>query len=380
VLDFSKVTLLIDGVRWDGWKSFELTRQLDALCAEFALGLTDRWTPGMVAMPLAAGMPCEVRLDDSVFLTGYIDKADFSLSAGNHAIQVSGRDKLCDLVDCSAIHKPGQWKNLNFKEIVEILAKPFNIKVMVQNSVDIGPPFPTFKLEEGETPFEAIDRIVKQRELIAIGTETGKLLIFKPGSFRAPAALIQGVNVLETSSSFDMTDRFSDYIVKGQKQGNDQNYGLACAQIRGEARDESVLRYRPMLVRAETQVDTESAIKQAKWEASVRAARAVTVTVKVLNWLAIPDAFWVVGALVAVDLPYLKIKQDLLVTKTTYSLTLDGGTTTTLELKDPKAFDPEPPKKAAGGGSGTKTTAKPKDLQQASADSAWTAHKEAQGG
>jgi prophage tail gpP-like protein len=108
----------------------------------------------------------------------------------------------------------------------------------------------------------------------------------------------------------------------------------------------------------------------------------VTISATVQGWREETGKFWEVNHLIHAWLPYLKIQQQLLITKVTYSMTKDGGTTTKLELKDPMAFQPEPPKKAAGGGGkgGAAGGGAKKDLQQASADSAWTAHKEKQGG
>lgn len=376
-----KVKLRIDGVDWGGWKSFEASFQIDALCVEFALGLFDRWTPGMEAMPLAAGMPCEVLLDDQLFIKGHIDKVDFSVGAGNHAIAVNGRDLKADFVDCSAIHKPGQWKNMGLLDIANVLASPFGLKVRALDGMDLGPPIPVFKLEEGETAFEAFERLLKQKEFLTLsefGDNSDVIALLPIGSIKSDTRLVQGDNVKDASASYDMTERFSDYIVKGQKQGNDQDYGLAAACVRGEAQDEMVPRYRPMLVRAENQVNAEDAIKRAKWEASTRAARSVTVSVTVPGWRRDNNNLWLYNSLVEVDIPYLKIAQELLITKVTYSLTNDGGTVTRMELKDPLAFTPEPPTKKDK--TGTASASTPVNLQQASAESAWTAHKEAKGG
>jgi prophage tail gpP-like protein len=175
-----------------------------------------------------------------------------------------------------------------------------------------------------------------------------------------------------------MTERFSDYIVKGQRAGTDNDYGESCAAVRGEARDIGVARYRPFMVRAEGQVTDGDAIRRARWEASTRAARSVTVAVTVAGWRQDDGSLWRINTLVPCRLPYLRIEQDLLISRLTFSLTLDGGTTSRLELKDPKAFEPEPPKKkdgGAGGGAGKKGG----ELQQESADSAWGAHKEMTG-
>lgn len=376
------VILRIAGDDWGGWTSFEASEQIDAICPQFILGLTERWVQNMAPRPLAAGMPCEIILKGRTglvgpYIKGYIDKVEHTLGSLEHGITVSGRGKQGDLVDCSAIHSPGSWSGLKATKIIKELCSPFDIKTKYHADIDEGEPFRTFKLEEGETVFEAVDRILKQRELVAIPYLEGDLLITTLGHDKATTRLVQGENVKSGRATYDISDRFSDYIVKGQRQGDDNDYGKTVSQTRGEARDEIIDRYRPLLLRAENQVDGETAVKRAKWEASVRAARSVTISVVLRGWRRENGIIWSVNTLVPVDIPYLRIKQELLVTKVTLSMAYDSGTTVTLELKDPKAFDPEPPKKTkVAGKSGAKGET---DLLQASAESAWSAYKESVG-
>ncbi len=107
------IALRIDGVDWTWWKSVEVTRQIDAVAGSFSLALADRWAPGDTAAPLAAGQACEVIIGGDQVIKGYIDKAAFALAANDHGVSVTGRDASADLVDCSAVHKPGQWRGLD---------------------------------------------------------------------------------------------------------------------------------------------------------------------------------------------------------------------------------------------------------------------------
>ena len=69
---------------------------------------------------------------------------------------IRGRDRTGDLVDCSAATMPGEWQNELLDRIVQSLIDPFGISVTVDT--DIGEPFRKFRIDEGETVFEAIDR------------------------------------------------------------------------------------------------------------------------------------------------------------------------------------------------------------------------------
>lgn len=348
------VTLRIEGVDWKGWTSCQITRSVDAIAGGFALGLTDRWEPGQQAMPLAAGMRCELLSSYGAgpatpLLAGYIDKVNFSLSASAHAVTVEGRDASGDLVDCSAVHQPGQWLRLDAAQLAVELGRPFGVGVSVAEGVNPGGIFPTFKIEPGESAFDALSRALKQRELLCLPDGRGGLVLSKIGREKASTALVQGVNILSASATFDLGERYSDYIVQGQRQGSDAAWGAACS-VRGQVRDEGVARYRPYVLRAEQQGDAAYMRKRAVWEKTLRAAKSTAVNMTVQGWRQDDGALWPLGGLVDCDLPWLGITQALCITRLVLAKSVQSGTTAQLELKDPDAFQPEP---VQPGGSGS---------------------------
>jgi prophage tail gpP-like protein len=343
------VTLRLAGVDWTFWKSCEISVQVDAVAGSFSIGAADPWSAGAQVLPIAAGMECEVLIGDARVLTGYIDKVSPSFSASDHAISITGRSKSADLVDCSAVHKPGHWRGLTALELASVLAEPFGVSVIAMS--DVGAPFPSFKLEQGETAFEALDRCLKQRELLACSYGNGGILLVRVGAWSSSTALVQGENILQASANYDMTDRFSEYLVQGQQPGNDKVYGEAAANVHAKTRDESVARYRPFILRSESAGDVAAARQRAAWERTVRAARSVTVSVTVQGFRMRDGGLWTENSLTEVDIPYLQIQQELLISQVTYRRDAQGGSTTVMELKDPKSFQPEP--KTASGGSGS---------------------------
>ena len=364
------ITLRIDGVDWTYWTSVQVSRQMDAIAGTFSLSLADKWVNGAQALPLAAGMPCQILIGGDQVMDGYIDQVKPTFSATAHGISVTGRDKSADLVDCAAVHSPGQWLRCSVLQLAQELARPFGVNVTAEG--DVGAPIPSFKLEEGETAFEALDRALRQRELMACPDGKGGIVLLKAGAGTASGRLRQGENVLSADSQFDMADRFSDYIVKGQKPGTDKGWGKEACAVRGEYRDQAVRRYRPMVIRAEQSGDASNARQRAAWECSVRAARAVTVTATVQGFRQQgvgreqSGPLWQLNQMVDVDLPYLRISQRLLVAGVEFRRDATSGSTTRLTLRDPAAFAPEPKaeaKKGGKGGGGDAKMEKEVDLQ-----------------
>jgi prophage tail gpP-like protein len=332
-------------VDWTYWKSAEITRRMDAIAGDFSLTLADRWTDGAQALPIAAGMRCEILIGADPVIAGYVDKVGPSFSARDHGVTVSGRDRSADLVDCSAVHRPGQWRNQTALQLAAILAAPFGVPVTAEG--DVGAPIAAVKLEQGETAFEALDRILKQRELLACPDGRGGLVLLRAGARTHAAALRQGENVLSASARFDMADRYSEYLVQGQQPGTDDAFGEAACAVHAASRDPAVTRYRPLIVRAEGNVDSAEAARRAAWERTVRAARAAAVTVAVQGFRQGGDAaapLWQINAMTEVHIPFLRMSQRLVTGAVTFRRDASGSTTV-LELKDPAAFRPEPKRK-----------------------------------
>ena len=356
------ITLRIDGVDWTYWTSVQVTRQMDAIAGTFSLALADKWIGGAQALPIAAGMACQILIGGEQVIDGYIDQVRPSFSATAHGISVTGRDRSADLVDCAAIHSPGQWLNCTVLQLAQALASPFGVHVTAEG--DVGAPIASFKLEEGETAFEALDRALRQRELMACPDGKGGIVLLKAGAGTASGSLRQGENILSAEGQFDMADRFSDYIVKGQKPGTDKGWGKDACAVRGQYRDQAVQRYRPMLIRAEQSGDSSNAHQ--------RAARAVTVTATVQGFRQQgvgreqSGPLWQLNQMADVDLPYLRISQRLLVAGVEFRRDATSGSTTRLTLRDPAAFKPEPKKEEKGGsgsGGGDAKMEKEVDLQ-----------------
>lgn len=143
------VTLTVGGRRHDGWTSVGVTRAIDTLCGEFTLGLTEGWADRPAAFDLEAGAACTVAVAGETVITGYIDRLSPSIDANGHAIEISGRDRAGDLIDCSAIAKPGSWSNTSIEAIASELAKPFGITVTAKAST--GPKLKRFALQQSES-------------------------------------------------------------------------------------------------------------------------------------------------------------------------------------------------------------------------------------
>jgi|LGVE01.1.fsa_nt_gb prophage tail gpP-like protein len=339
------VKLVVGGREYAGWTSVSVTRSIESIAGRFRLSLTDRWPGQQSAWPIPPGAECSFSIGGETVLTGLVDMAAPRFDSANHESAVTGRDRTGQMVDCSANHSPGEWSGIRLNRLAAILAKPFG--VTVTTATDIGAAFETFKLQPGETAFEALDRACRLRGVLPVADGQGGLVLTSTGKTRCSTALVQGENVKSAALTNDTTDRYRKYIVRGSQPSSDFLDAEQASAVEARATDAGATAGRTLIILAESAVDIASARKRAQWEATVRAARSVTVSVTVQGWRQGNGELWPVNSLVSVDLPYLRVSGDLLISELTHSLDESGGMQTELTLRRKDAFLPEPEKPVA---------------------------------
>lgn len=329
------IELKVKGGIFSGWERMEIKTGIEQIAGTFQLGITERWPGQDTPTPIMPGFGCEVLLDSETVITGYVDSSDVSYDEISHNISIAGRDKTGDLVDCSAIHKTGQWTNRTLFQIATDICKPFKINVIKQ--VDVGDPFPSFNIQDGERAFEALDRMARMRAVLLVSDGLGNLIITRAGQQHIATELVEGINIKRAIGKFDWKERFSHYDVKGQHRGTDSESADAARGPVGKADDTVIDRYRPLVILAEDQGHIASLAQRAEWEKNVRVGRANRATITVQGWKH-ADGLWRPNSLVRVRSPMLYADIDLLIAQVTYKLD-SSGTTTELELCRPEAFD-----------------------------------------
>lgn len=325
-------TLLVNGKEYAGWTSISIQRGIEQLAGSFALAVTEKW-PGIAeSRPIQKGDKAVVKIDDETVCTGYINRTRIGFDGNRTWFEVEGRDKTADLVDCAAIWQSGQWKNSSVKQIAGDLCKPFGIVVVVGKLAEkaANERIASFALEDGETVQDALERLLRMKALMMWTDGLGNLLINLPERNMAQTALVQGENLLQAEAVADESEQFSSYTVKGQARGKND--------VRGEATDSSVRRYRPMLLLAE---DHGTPTVRAKHEQTLREGKADTATATVQSWRQAGDkgALWIPGLRVQVQAAYLhKNNAEMIISEVLYSKD-DKGTITRLTLSNPKAYD-----------------------------------------
>lgn len=328
------VTFYVNNKVFEGFKNLKIARNMMSLTGTFNITITDKWEIEQEDFEIKPGDRIHCHLGKAALFEGYIDKLSLSINESSRNITIQGRDKTQDLVDCS-ITTLSELNDIDFTGIATELCKPFGLKVLPQ--VDVGAKFAKFSIRQGETPFEALDRAAKERQLILLSSTHGNLIVQKRGNIRANTELIEGVNVLSAAVNFDNTQRFSDYIIKGQSTGI-LGTPKDATQNKGYAKDSGITRHRPTLIISENAVDNDGAQKRAEFESTFRAAKAAKVNVVVVGWKQKDGSLWDVNQLVQIDIKSIGIKGQMLIERVKFDQS-ENGRRAEMELIRPDAFE-----------------------------------------
>ena len=330
-----KATLTVADKVYDGWKNITVTRGIEQIAGTFELGLTERW-PGQVdGRPIRPGESCTVALDGQVVITGFIDDVQPEYDDKNHTLNIAGRDRTGDLVDCSVLPAGRQWSGRTLLQIAVDLCRPFGIPVKAE--ADVGAAFASFTSQHGETSFEALERGARQRGILLVADGKGGLILTRAGTSRCPTALVEGVNILKANANLSQRDRHSKYIVRTENPGSDWSTPEQNSGAEATATDPNVKRYRPLIIMGEEPGHGESLAQRARWEANVRIGRGSTATITVQGWHH-DGGLWQPNTLVDVKSPMLYLDMSMLITSVTYRLG-EEGTTCDLGISRPEAFE-----------------------------------------
>lgn len=335
------LTITVNGQAFDGWQEVAISRSIEQMADTFSLKYTDQTGFDQKPIAIFEGDAATVKIDGEAIITGYVDDSARAYGVDTSEMSVEGRSKIGDLVDCAAVYRSGEWNNAKLIDIVKAICQPFGVTVEVQGGVDANAPFRRYCLQDGETAAEAIDRACKMRGVLLTSTADGSLLLTRVGTTRVSTILQYGTNVLSGRYSGSWKDRFSQYTIKAQAYGDDEDSGDAAAFIKRHVHDTFINRYRPTIMQAENEDSGSELEKRVAWERNVRSGRSRRLEYSVQGWKDDDGKLWTPNTIVRIDDSFLRLRDELLIVSAAFTRGL-AGTTTQLTLSPRSAYDVQP--------------------------------------
>jgi prophage tail gpP-like protein len=283
-----------------------------------------------------AGAKVTITSNGDLLLTGYVDRYQPMLSrhkgAAEAKIHVAGRGKGQDFVDNSAQFEGGRFQGKTLLEMAQALDL---FGVGVHSTVQLEP-IPEYQITQGETVFRLLERLGRSQGVTLTGKADGSIEI-AGSSTGSNSDLVEGVNIITIKVDHNWSNRHSHIKVLGQAEGPDDED----LEIEGEAEDQAVDRYRPLVIVQDDDTDKKRARKRAKHRRDHEGARSLQAEVTVQGFHDDGGKLWEPGHIVWCESKFAAIAQNMLIERVVFHQERKHGSTAVLSLVDPKAYGAE---------------------------------------
>jgi prophage tail gpP-like protein len=349
------ITLEINGVNYTNFLSINVERSIENVFGTF--NFTATYAVGQ-DFPIKRGSSCRVLVNNTPIITGFVEKINIKYGASDHTISCQGRDSTCDIYDSQVDGDIEFVPPVTLDTIIKQTASKINITNLgVINEAGNIPSFGQQDLVSsriGQTAFNFIETYSRKRQVFVTSDGQGNIVLARGSSQQIILGGLYNMigdpqgknNILDASADFDDTNRFNLYRCKSQGNPVTLNFtgDTAPADITGQqgtAIDRNVRSTRVLNFNAENSSFGDDVVSRAKWEANIRRVRSSTLSITVQG-----DSYdginpWRVNRLVQVIDEFAGINAYLLIKSINFSLSLDQGTKTTLQLVTPDGYTPE---------------------------------------
>lgn len=355
-----QIALVVDGVEYRDIKRATVEQAIDQFADVVTVEMSDAWTSRTpMTWPFEEGDEFDFTVDGEIWVNGFVNSLPMSWSTSSgsaeHEVSMEGLSWGGNLTTSSHL-QPRVWRDAKLDRIIRDVVTPYGLKLFVQPGVDLGEPFRRYAAGIGETAYEVMRRAAAKRGLwLSCGGNESDVEIVRTATERISHTII-GVpprgrksNALSASRTATFTDRHDEIIVVGQSGEHSDWLDDQATFGEASAHDYGVQMFRPLVIHEPSESGAKKLEERAKWEVRTRAGKSRKITFTVQGHLAdgtLGPERWLVNRLVqAIDVK-LDVDDELLIERLRTEFTTEG-TTTTLELVAPEAYDQlaPPPKK-----------------------------------
>jgi len=345
--------------------------RMDALSDQFSFQAAQ---VDAVPYPFKGGEKCEIRIENTLILTGYLELVKIEGDSESHTISISGRDITSDLVD-SSITQLGEivkGETITLVQVIEavlnhiklseyIKVEPTSIEIEdFKKGDDLLSPKP------GVNAFKFLHKLARTRQVFLTSTPEGKIRIVRGDkTARSGGSIRHRVvdnsedvnNLLSYNMSYDESNLFYSYKNVAQSSANSWLVSKIEVNVKKLVNNTAG----PVDSKAEPVIDEDmkhrsgrqmvsvmgasksanTSFNEAKWEANIRRARARSFNCKVDGFYTGQGSLWSTNTLAKVTSDYAGIDADMLVSGLSFIFDSNLGTTTDLMFVEKDAYSLE---------------------------------------
>ncbi len=330
-----KLTVTIAGVKFQAFQNLTFSRSIGSLCGQFQLDCFPD-----AASSIKPGDSVSISYQQEPLLTGTIDQIAMGISSDSHTLKLSGRDQTSILVDSSCIHSPMGFASITLSEMARKMCKPLGVKV--KSPIREEASYVNWYINYGETVFEVMDRMAKLEGTLLLTDGLGSLLIETPSmNTSGMVQIIEGVNLLDCSYSYNQAGLFKTYMITSFAQGLNNEVAKL-----DQLTDEKVFTNKTLIIDSEglTAATHKGSLlkRRLKYEMSMRRARALEFHVEVPGWVDASQNVFRLNTLASVEIPRLGIQDYYLICGLQFRIDQAQGYVTQISLCEKDAFQADP--------------------------------------
>jgi prophage tail gpP-like protein len=284
----------------------------------------------------------KIEIDGHQIIDGWIDRMPIKYGKDYDRMEIYGRDKTCDLIDCSFDFTPNEWKKQTVYNLIKNLCNPFGIGVTLDSSVTTqgNIQVESFKATEGETVFEQIAEICRDHAILPLCFNDGKVTLTKATTDKFTVdGILTGINAKSGYLDQSNVNRYSSYKVKGYGIGNDNKTLADYISCSGSFSDTTISRVRPLVIFSDTATNNKQCSNRAKWEARLRAGLSRRQEYEIQGWCQSNGALWEINKLVNVNDNFTGYKTTMLISDIQYVYSEATGEVTRITVVNKDTYN-----------------------------------------
>lgn len=325
------VTVTIGGQRWTAFEQISVKAAFNEAARTCRIELACELGPSQTNRLFKVGTEIEIHANSDLLMRGYVDSKRPQIAATQALITVNGRSKSADLIDSSAVHKTGRFKNKTPLQIGNEVSEGISARYTTDQELEV---VDQYQVTPGETTFRAVEKLARKQGMTVTGDADGNARITKASKQRHAGGLVEGVNLLTGTADHNGSNRFSKYTVHGQRPFG---HGIDNLEIEAVIRDQGVERHRPVVIVQDDDTTKETAKKRAKNRRDRSAGHALKATISTQGFRDEGGKIWTPGWLVWTESATLDIAQDMLIESVSYQQS-EQGSIAELSLTDPRSY------------------------------------------
>lgn len=335
----------VNGIPYTRAKSIEVGRYIKSVSGSFALGTS---AAEQIQVPVKVGDAVKILADGTPVLTGYAEELSVANRPDSHDVFITGRDNTADFIDSTVKGSKEFTTPISLESLTRQVLDGLGLtNVFVGNAAGGLKNFTesdSISAEIGQTAYDFIELQCRRQQVLLGGDGRGNILLQRAGSQKSGINLVrkQGdntTNILESALNKNNTQRFNSYLIQSQQNPSFLDFSPKeiVSQSGQSATDSEIRTTRFLEIDSEEDMDSETSINRADFEANIRRANSFQY-IAVVQGHSFNGKTFKVNETIQVSDDFCDINATLLIDGLTFKYDLQSGSTTEISMTYKDAY------------------------------------------